>query len=304
MRGSRRGRLPCALRRTKRQGLQARWESSKSRGRFPYSDFVQPKADERRRLRKTPDEARLPPAPRRILPKKVLRSLAMPALLPQPTVALSLSTPTLFRQLLPLAASYRMPAAWEADLDQIAASEDWSTQQEIAWRLPSGAAALADLAAAASRAQRLGLALRTVACTGPLTTALGDALLKAGVSAVCTQENDRAPRRIRFGLWEFPAGVRVALDAGAWRSWRQRRALSAALVRLAAQGGLMRVECTAAADADGDAVRRRFERVLRLLCRRRDLGHVCVTPLSTVAAQLSHRPRAAAAQSILRVYAA
>lgn len=228
----------------------------------------------------------------------------MPALLPHPAVALTVNAPELLAALAPLASSYRMPVCWVVSQNkERLVAETLSSPHELAWRLPN----------VASEAESNGLLaeIRTgkklpgvVAVSEAVSTATAERFFKAGVTAVCSEHTGRQPRRLRYGLWEFPAGVALTLGSGGIQAWRQRRALGRALSELAEQGGVLRVAMTVAPSAAPRQAARRFEQALRIVCRERDLGRVRVEPLSTLARHLSHRPRPAAARSILRNQAA
>lgn len=223
----------------------------------------------------------------------------MPALLPYPAVALTCNASPLLDTLMPLAASYRMPVCWSGDdIPAVLAP-----QHEIAWQL-SAAASAEELAGAKAAVVRRGHLLHVVALSESMAPGLGEQLLKAGVTAVCTSHAGRQPRRLRYGLWEFPVGLKLSLQVGAIRAWRQRRTLRRVLDSVAEQGGLLRIEISATPHASPADARRRFEPFLKLLCRERDLGRIRVEPISVLARQLSHRPRPAAARSILRTQAA
>lgn len=228
----------------------------------------------------------------------------MPALLPHPAVTLTVNAPELLAALAPLASSYRMPVCWVVSQNNERVAADMiSSPHELAWGLPSVASE------AESNGLLAGLPLckslpGVVAVSEAVSTAAAERFLKAGVTAVCSEHTGRQPRRLRYGLWEFPAGATLTLGSGAMQAWRQRRALGRALNEVAEQGGLLRVAMTAAPLAAPRQVARHFEQALRMLCRERDLGRIRVEPLSALARQLSHRPRPEAARSILRTQAA
>ncbi len=227
----------------------------------------------------------------------------MPALLPHPALALTVRAPEFQEGLAVLAASYRMPVCWVVEQASPRWAHDLASLHEIGWQLPAAMDGEA-LTIAKAQAAQINRALCVAAVSRPMSPALGEGLLKAGVLAVCSSHVGQQPRRIRFGLWEFPAALALSLDAGRVSAWRQRRALVRLVQRLAQQGGVLRVVVTAEGRASAALIRRRFEQTLKVLCRARDLGHIRVEPISDLARQLSHRPRPTAAQSILRSHAA
>ncbi len=157
-----------------------------------------------------------------------------------------------------------------------------------------------ELASRVESAKLAGVAVHSLATTGPELTGNLDLLVKHQISVVRSVANRGfEPQSLRFGVWQAPVSFTLP-SQGRWQFGGNEWAINRALTRASKCGGLVHlvVDFEALCDQQEAAT---LERILATVNRRRNKRQVSILTMQGVVQRLAPQRRSAMAKSVLRV---